>query len=93
MTDFNQNFTKYSLNFEDSIIRKKCAFSPELRVTGMTGAVGQTTLTWLGRISARLEAHPWPVSPRPCMKIKVAVCLLLAGTVAGEDASELISSN
>lgn len=29
---------------------------------------------WDGRISASVEAHPCPVSPRPCRKMKVDVC-------------------
>jgi hypothetical protein len=32
----------------------------------------------------RVEAHPWPVSPSPCKKMRVAVCLPLADTTTGE---------
>ncbi len=56
---------------------------PELRVTGMVAAVGQTILTWDSRTSAKVEAQPWPVSPNPCKKIRVAVCLPLADTMTG----------
>ena len=56
---------------------------PEFKVTGIVGAVGQTIFTWEGRTSAKEEAQPCPVSPRPCMKIRVAVCLPLAETTTG----------
>lgn len=32
---------------------------PELRVTGIVGAVGQTTFTWAGFMAAIALAHPW----------------------------------
>lgn len=62
----------------------------------MVAAVGQTILTWDSRTSAKVEAHPWPVSPKPCKKIRVAVCLPLAETMTGgliliEAAPELFS--
>ena len=56
---------------------------PELRVTGMVFAVGQTILTWLCLTSAKVDAQPWPVSPNPCKKINVAVCLPLGETTTG----------
>lgn len=56
---------------------------PEFSVTGMTGAVGQTTFKCDGLTSAKLDAHPCPVSPSPCRNIKVAVCFPLADTTTG----------
>jgi len=34
-------------------------------------------------IRTRVEAHPCPVSPKPCKKMRVAVCFPLADTITG----------
>ena len=47
-------------------------------MTGWVAAVGQTILMLSDLISARVDAHPCPVSPRPCRKMREAVCLPLA---------------
>ena len=64
-------------------IRYYCFCLPEFSVTGMIGAVGQTTFKCEGLTSAKLDAHPWPVSPNPCKNINVAVCFPLADTTTG----------
>ena len=44
-------------------------------MTGWVAAVGQTILMLSDLISARVEAQPCPVSPRPWRKMSEAVCL------------------
>ena len=58
-------------------------WKPELSVTGIVGAVGQMIFMFVGRISARVDAQPCPVSPRPWRKIRVAVCLPEAEITTG----------
>lgn len=55
----------------------------------MVGAVGHTILKWLGLLCARVEAQPCPVSPRPCKKMSVAVCLPLALITTRSDMADL----
>uniref|UniRef100_A0A7G3B7I5 Uncharacterized protein n=1 Tax=Lutzomyia longipalpis TaxID=7200 RepID=A0A7G3B7I5_LUTLO len=56
---------------------------PALRVTGIVGAVGHITFILGVRIPAIAVAQPCPVSPRPCRKINVAVCLAVAAITTG----------
>ena len=58
---------------------------PEFSVTGCVGAVGQTIFMFAGLTSARVEAQPWPVSPRPWRKTSVASCLPDAEMTTGLD--------
>lgn len=58
-----------------------------LQVMGITGALGKMNLT-SSSLSRRRQfstwnAHPWPLSPRPCEKMTVAVCVLTAGKING----------
>lgn len=50
---------------------------PMLRLTGFTGAFGNTKLTcsnsFVRAASSAMKLHPAPVSPRPCKKITAAV--------------------
>ena len=63
---------------------------PELRVTGIVGAVGQTIRKLSDRISASDDAQPCPVSPRPWRKISVPVCFPRADTTTGLSPEDIL---
>jgi len=67
----------------DSMSNQAGILKPRFSVMGITGAVGQITLRWSGRIVLRMDAQPWPVSPRPCRNIMEAVCLILGFSTTG----------
>ena len=79
-----------TLEKELTLLQGRLSYKPELRVTAILFAVGQTTFTWGGRMAAMDEAQPWPVSPRPCRKMRVAVCWTKKKTY-GQSLSQLIS--
>ena len=64
--------------------------APELRVTGIVGAVGHTIRMLSERISASDDAQPWPVSPSPWRKISVPVCLPRADTTTGLSPEDIV---
>jgi len=68
---------------KDSMSNQAGIRNPMLSVIGMTGAVGQITLMWSGRIVLRIPAHPWPVSPSPCRNTIEAVCLIRGWRITG----------
>lgn len=56
-------------------------------VMGIVGACGRINLTSLSagfdRHSCAASIHPWPLSPRPWIKMTVAVCLPTASMMMG----------
>jgi hypothetical protein len=50
---------------------------PMLTVMGRVGAVGKMNFTWGTSNWGATAAQPFPVSPRPCSIISVAVCAFL----------------
>ena len=56
----------------------------------MVGAVGQMIFMLVGLISARVDAHPCPVSPKPWRKMRVAVCLPEAEITTGEEEEAML---
>jgi len=82
----------------DSMSNQAGIRNPRFSVIGITGAVGQITLTWSGRRVLSIPAQPCPVSPSPCRNTMDAVCLIrgfkITGrsdiSVSGGDESEII---